>query len=218
MKHGSWKEVEFEPWTVCRYGRDNNLGLPSRLLVLGESHYGTKHRRTITQEVVEEVFAEDVDYRYRFFTSLFMALCGVEREPTREALEEFCHAIAFYNFVQELMDAPGVRPSEEQWAGGIAPFFECLKMLRPSHVVACGFGLWDNLPSGDYSRLADETEAHLVERLPPQYQGSARHPHHDWVGRYEYEGGECLVVKIHHPSIAFGADQWHPVLQRFLKL
>lgn len=210
--------MNFEPWKGGRYGSRNNLGLPRQLLVLGESHYGAGARPTITQEVVKEVFAEDVDYRYRFFTSLFMALCGAEREPTREAVEEFCHAIAFYNFVQELIEAPGVRPTEEEWAGGVAPFFECLSILKPSHIVACGFALWDNLPSERFSEVPAETEQGILELVPERYRDSASHRRRGWAGRYKDEGGGCPILKIHHPSLAFSAAEWHPLLQHFLKL
>ena len=99
--------MNFEPWVGDRYGHHNYLGLPVRLLVLGESHYGAEDRPDITKEVVAEVFAKDVPYRYRFFTSVFMAACGEEKEPTREALKEFCHAIAFYNFIQDMLGTPG---------------------------------------------------------------------------------------------------------------
>ena len=212
--------MRFEPWGGCRYGQPNRLGLPERLLVLGESHYGAEDRATITQEVVVEVFAkaEDVPYRYRFFTSVFKALCGAEQEPTREALAEFCHAIAFYNFVQDMIREAGDRPNEEAWAGGITPFFEGLDRLTPSHVVACGFGLWDSLPSEHFSDLATETDRSILEQLPSRYQGSASHRQRGWVGRYDYEGGRCVILKIHHPSRAFSAPEWRPVLQRFLRL
>ena len=210
--------MKFEPWIGECYGSSNSLGLPARLLVLGESHYGARGRPSITREVVGEVFGEDVPYRYRFFTSIFKALCGAEREPRREALEEFCHAIAFYNFIQEMIDAPGVRPSEEAWAGGIAPFFGCLDMLKPSHVVACGFRLWNNLPSECYKRLAAETERDILGRLPDRYKASGRTDPGDWVGRYAYDGASCLILRIKHPSVAFSAAQWRPLLRSFFQL
>ena len=57
--------MNFEPWQGGRYGSSNNLGLPKRLLVLGESHYGEKENAYpgLTKEVLEEVFAEAVDVR-----------------------------------------------------------------------------------------------------------------------------------------------------------
>ena len=214
--------MNFEPWQGGRYGSSNNLGLPKRLLVLGESHYGEKENAYpgLTKEVVEEVFAkdEDVPYRYRFFTSLFMAICGAKREPTRKALAEFCHAIAFYNFVQDLVPAAGDRPTGEQWENAADPFFECLGTLKPSHVVACGFALWDNLPSERFSDLPAETERSILEQLPNRYQDNASHRHRGWAGRYDLADTGCLILKIHHPSIAFSADEWHPLLRCFLKL
>ena len=210
--------MNFQPWIGDRYGSNNSLGLPARLLVLGESHYGANARPDITKEVVGEVFDEGVSYRYRFFTSVFKAVLEAEREPTREALEEFCRAIAFYNFIQEMMPTAGDRPTGTQWTCAAVPFFECLEKVNPSHVVACGFELWANLPSERFSWLSGETEAHLLGRLPTQYQDSAQHRKHGWVGRYDHAGGGCLILKIHHPSIAFSAAEWRPLLQRFFQL
>ncbi len=210
--------MNFEPWRGSEYGCQNSLGLPARLLVLGESHYGAEDRPGITKDVVAEVFAKDVPYRYRFFTSVFGAACGAEREPTREALEQFCRAIAFYNFVQDMLHKPGDRPSAEQWKGGLAHFFRCLVTLKPSHVIACGFALWDNLPSEGFSDLACEAERSVLEQLPQRYRDNASHKHRGWVGQYDHAGGKCLILKIHHPSMAFSADEWHPLLQKFFKL
>lgn len=207
--------MNFEPWQGNDYGCQNSLGLPARLLVLGESHYGAEDRPDITKDVVEEVFAKDVSYRYRFFTSVFMAACGKEKEPTREALKEFCHAIAFYNFIQDMLHKRGDRPGAEQWKGGLAHFFDCLVKLKPSHIIACGFGLWDNLPSECFTDLAEES---VLEQLPKRYQDNASHAHRGWIGRYDHAGGSCLILKIHHPSMSFSTDEWRPVLQKFFKL
>ena len=39
-----------------------------------------------------------------------------------------------------------------------------------------------------------------------------------WIGRYKYAGGSCLILRIKHPSAAFSADQWRPVLRRFFEM
>ena len=210
--------MRFEPWTGCRYGRHNSCGLPERLLVLGESHYGGKEQDcpTFTQEAVKEFLAGDDSY---LFLTWVLNACRVpEREPTPEARAEFCHAIAFYNFVQDMIPKPRVRPSKEQWAGGIAPFFECLDRLTPSHVVACGFQLWDTLPHQGYSRLSTEIEREIWDRFPDQgkRRTDCTDPG-DWVGRYAYKSGACLILRIKHPSVAGSAAQWRSVLRRFFE-
>jgi len=218
LDHGN-ERMNFQPSVGCGYGSNNSLGLPKRLLVLGESHYGAEPRPDITKEVVREVFDEDVPYRYRFFTSIFKAFCRSGREPTREALAEFCCAFAFYNFIQEMIVKPGVRPSQAHWEGDVAPFLECLKMWKPSHVVACGFELWDNLPDKGFSRLAVETERDFFGQLPDQ--GKRRLDYRrpgNWIGRYEYGGGSCLILRTRHPSVAFSASEWRPVLRSFFQL
>ena len=217
--------IHFEPWEGERYGRTNELGLPQRLLVLGESNYGARERPEldrpgITTEEVKEVFDPSCPYRYRLFTSLFKASCGEERDATHHSeLEKFCHAIAFYNFVQEMMPARGDRPTAEQWKRAADPFFECLDKLKPSHVVACGFGLWDGLPTKGFSGLSGETAQDIWGLLPEQGKRPSDRPNPgDWIGRYKHAGGSCLILRIKHPSVAFKAARWRPVFRRFFKL
>ena len=209
--------MRFQPWRGDGYGQPNSLGLPKRLLVLGESHYGDAARETITQEVVGQVFDPNIPYRYRFFTNLFNALCG-KREATHRALEEFCHAIAFYNFIQDMLEK-GARPTALQWEQSKEPFLECLDRLKPSHVVACGFTLWDNTPHKNYSCLSEGVAEEIVGLLPEQgKRPSDRSQPRNWVGRYNHAGGSCLILRLRHPSVGFSAPQWRPVLQRFFGL
>lgn len=223
MNNKRWEEVKFEPWTGCRYGSENSLGLPKRLLVLGESHYGGEVRPTFTQYVVEEV----IGGRGRalpFFKRLFNASCGAKKKPTREALEEFCHAIAFYNFIQTMMETPGDPSKHACWGAAEGPFFECLDRLKPSHIVTCGFTLWRNLPGKRFSRLRRETERDFFDQLPDRGRSrwDRRCRGDDWIGRYGHSGGSCFSLRILHPSSIgkhfFWPDEWQPVLQRFFEL
>ena len=207
------QEINFEPWKGDYYGHHNNLGFPARLLLLGESHYGPA-RPDITREVVEEAI-DGTGGSYRFFTSIHKAICRAEQETT---LAEFCHAVAFYNFIQEMIDTPGSRPGAEAWKRGIGPFFKCLDTLKPSHVVACGFTLWDNLPNERFSCLSDETEQLILGRLPEQGKRPTDCRLGDRIGRYSHAGGSCLILRIRHPSRGFSAAKWHPVLQSFFQL
>ena len=38
------RQPKFQPWKGKGYGRSNKLGLPTRLLILGESHYGVPEK------------------------------------------------------------------------------------------------------------------------------------------------------------------------------
>ena len=207
--------MNFLPWIGNGFGHDNRLDLPARVLIIGESHYDAPATSEITIEVVKEVIAGT---RVRFFTSAFKAICGPDTDPTREAVAEFCHSISFYNFVQDMIEAAGVAPSEGQWERGTAAFFECLDSLKPSHVVACGFRLWDNLPEHRFTDCDSDIEVDTRLHLPESYRNNESHQRRGWIGRYQHAGGSCLIVKIEHTSRGFSPAAWHPLLHWFLEL
>lgn len=208
-----------DPWIGEQYKSPNDLGLPPRLLILGESHHGhyepiAKYTRTVVMEHIEHGYIP-------FLHKIGQAILGEHGAATTEDRRRFWNAVAFYNFVPTPMAAAHVRPTPEQWAEGRQLFPQRLVGLGPTHVVACGFGLWTRLPDDGFVNLgvADPTLAQeLWERFPEQ------NPRHEdanagWARRYEYEGRTCSIVKIRHPS-AFGPhfipEAWRPFLQHFL--
>ena len=44
------KSVRFRPWIGEDYGKGNELGLPARLLILGESHYNWTFAKSPVQD------------------------------------------------------------------------------------------------------------------------------------------------------------------------
>ena len=206
--------MNFHPWTGDRFGKHNGMGLPSRVLLVGESHYDSKELPDITSQVVDEVL--DGEYKLRFLTTLFKAICGPDTSAT---IAEFYNAVAFYNFVQYMLEGPGKRPTKEMWQHGAEVFPSCLDLLKPSHAVTCGFVLWDGLPDERFSEPS-QLKQDILPHLPEQYQRVEKHRKRGWIGQYAYEDGtSCLIMKIEHPSSRrFSPIAWHPVLRWFLQL
>ena len=209
----------FDPWRGGLYGRPNDLGLPSRLLILGESHYGgpEKYRRSLTREVIEDQWS---GHSYRYFTGVQKAVLGPSKEVDAK---DFWQSVAFYNFIQRLVgEKPGARPTSSMWKEAAAPFRKILNRLGPTHMIATGLArgrLWDRLPGDeDFWSDAPEDEVATIRKLVPDRFKTCEQERQGWLGRYRHGSGKCLVVKIQHPSRGFSSEQWHPVIQNFLRM
>ena len=206
----------FDPWRGCNYGKPNDLGLPSRLLILGESHYGgpEKYRRCLTKEVIEEVIAEE-QWNKRYFTGVRKAVLGPSQEV---GAKDFWQSVAFYNFIQSLVEKSRKPPARHMWEEAPDRFRKTLNRLEPAHVIVTGFRLWDHLPGDeDFWSDAPEDEVATIRKLVPSRFNNCNHERRGWLGRYRHGSGKCLVVKIQHPS-RFSPEQWHPVIRDFLRM
>ena len=204
----------FDPWRGELYGRPNDLGLPSRLLILGESHYGgpEEYRRSLTKEVIEDQWS---GHSHRYFTIVQRSVVGPSKEVDAK---DFWQSVAFCNFIQRLVEKPGDRPDQHTWEEAAAPFRKILNCLEPTHMIVTGFELWDCLR--DFGPPRDdvpEDEVATIRKLVPVDPKIGNHERRGWLGRYRHGSGKCLAVKIEHASRA-SPTQWHPVIQNFLRM
>ena len=95
---------------------------------------------------------------------------------------EFWQSVAFANYVQTDMGHHGERPSNSEWAGGVEPFQEYLKTLKPGFVLALGAELWTHLPPAWRTG-----EVHLQGAKPKPYY------------LYNHGAGCSFVFGINHP-------------------
>ncbi len=209
------RQPRFRPWKGEGYGERNNLGLPARLLILGESHYekesdgwGSELTRAVVQDYIEGSV-------YPFFTKVFHTVLGPDTPAQRS---QFFNSIAFYNYVQRSVgDAPDIPPTREMWEDAAAPFRATLECLRPTHIVACGMRLWDNMPYDEdfWARpLKALIDCFGSENFPTTPKRSPK----SLLGRYCYSEGESVILAIHHPSWkGYQPCAWHPVVKRFLR-
>lgn len=209
------------PWIGGQYGSSNDLDLPPRLLILGESHHGDGGvpLADLTNTVIDEHIA---DGHGMFFNNVRRAILCELQAVANNSRQRFWNAVAFYNFVPTPVAAANIPPEPDQLAAGQLLFPQRLVELHPTHVVACGFRLWNHLPNDGFVNLENvnaELAQELWNRFPEQ------HPHHGdenagWAGRYGYDGGACSIVKIRHPSFHhgphFNPEDWRLFLQYFL--
>ena len=148
---------------------------------------------------------------------MFNAILGHDRQATPENRASFYNAVAFYNFIQHMLEGPKQSPTPGMWECGEKIFPSCLDFVKPSHIVVFGFEVWDNLPNERFSSRP-ELDREILSHLPIQYRDCERHKCRGWIGRYEHSGGTSLVMKVRHPSRGFSPTAWHPVLHWFLQL
>lgn len=209
-------EPKFRHWKGKDYGKTNDLGLPTTLLILGESHYGDPKEwdrwdRQTTVRVVRE-YCEEV--HYPFFTKTMRTVLGPDVPvDTSGQRTRFFESVAFYNYVQSSVgDKPYIPPKEEMWVEAASPFHATWKSLRPTHILVCGWRLWDNIPSeAVWSRPLED----LVGWFDLVDFPRTRRPPKSILGYYHHSEGRSVVLAIPHPSRISYA--WHPVVKRFLE-
>lgn len=207
--------MKFLPWIGSDFGNSNNHDIPPRLLVVGESFYGWNDLDDrIAMFVVEKYIAEE--WNVRFLTNVQNAILGGTGWIAGEDRTSFSNAVAFYNFVQDMLPDSKTRPTHEMFEYGTKSFLSCLDCVQPTHIVVFGFTIWDYLPNENFSSCS-QLEQDILKHLPNKYRHNEGHQHRGWIGQYEYSGGTALVMKCRHASAFFSAKQWHPAIRWFLQ-
>ena len=208
--------MQLLPWRGSGFGEPNDHGLPPRLLLVGESHYGGGDPHDcFTTEVVKDYYIDRGNLP--FFSKLAKVILGPDwSQYTRENRASFYNSVAFYNFIQHVLGEIQDRPTSEMWEFGRKAFLQCLDFLQPSHIVVFGFGVWDELPHERFSPDS-QLEANIAHHLPERYRDSQSHEYRGWVGRYQHSGREALAMKVIHASRCSPAA-WHSVAQWFVHL
>lgn len=140
------ENVVFKPWVGSNY-TTNKFG--ARILVLGESHYGSPEDE-YEDYTVDVVRMWGQENRLAFFTKIAKTLLNYDssdyfNEHERYALWE---NVSFYNYVQAIVgEEARVRPSCEMWKKSDVAFQEVIKNLDPQIIIVLGKELADNLPA-----------------------------------------------------------------------
>ena len=134
--------VRFPPWVGENYRRNSRFGL--RLLVLGLSHYGDPgfESSVLTSEAVRFWGQKDPS---SYFTKIAQVLLGEKDRLSDGARTDVWEDIAFYNYIQTLVDGPRTLPSPAEWKAAEVPFMVVLGALQPNAVLVLGKGLRDHI-------------------------------------------------------------------------
>ena len=141
----------FDPWVGNEYEETKGL-FGVKILLLGESHYGTceneSDKKIFTKKVVCSVIKEKDkagnQKKRPFFTKILRLVTLKQVASTEESREEFWNKVAFYNYIQEFV--PKRRPpTKEMWANACPHFIETIKELEPDVIVVLGVRLKKHL-------------------------------------------------------------------------
>lgn len=128
----------FEPYVGPEF-RDR----ATRLLIVGESHYGEPDEDPA--ESTRRVVANWTDgtWAVRYLMIAARILTGRPRHLVDRAAS--VHDIAFYNFVQTMMPDRSIRPTWKQAEDSGPAFCEVLRLLDPTHLLVTGNLPWHGL-------------------------------------------------------------------------
>jgi hypothetical protein len=151
-------EPYFQPFEGAHYW--NPIAFPSRLLILGESHYlrdpANDDRPDFTRRILESV-AKDHTMRgwpTDYFRKLFFVLTGHRgRDVRQEDWSAMWNSLAFYNYVQTReLRGPRRQPTAKEWQQAQAPFRLALARLQPQLILATGKRLFGYAAQGGEKR------------------------------------------------------------------
>lgn len=175
-----------------------------RVMILGESHHNDEDPTAVdmTGVVIEEWLSGISNPAYRFYTHLAVALSG--EEPWKLNRHDVFRRIMFYNYVQAVMRGSREAPTTQDFAEAETPFREVIEEHRPTHIIACGGRLWENMPPFD----APDAKGKDIRLADKEFL----------VGRYRTQNAAPLAMCIRHPQSGFNGREWYPCLQAFMEL
>jgi hypothetical protein len=202
-----------KPWKGLDYECESNQN-GGKIMIVGESHYHkcnvdctTKLHANLTIRTVQGIV--DGEFRHTFFTKI-ASLFGEGKN-----VSGFWEKVAFYNFLQELLEKPRSPVTKEmrQNSKNQKLFFEMLRILKPNYVLVLGKANWQFLPSRpSTNKPVICKESRFALNLPGRL-------HIDEINAYWYPTGEsswALVGAVQHPSsYGFSSTQLRPWIQRF---
>jgi hypothetical protein len=140
------KNTKFEPWVGSKYFEENQFGI--RILVLGESHYGSDSvcYQTFTTEIVRQFAQKE---RLSFFTKVSKILLNLDEKTwiDNKTRGEIWEHISFYNYIPTFVgDGSRISPTADLWASAKQPFLDVVQKLSPDVILVLGKNLSSHIP------------------------------------------------------------------------
>ena len=138
-------KLTFLPFIGKSYNNNNAFG-NKRIMVLGESHYGSVTSPDITRDVLARYLDPSLEREGWMHTFLKFERSLVNKETTREDSRIIWDSLLFYNYVQVLMDDTRTAATKQQYRDSEAAFFQVMEENQPDILIVWGRRLWSNLP------------------------------------------------------------------------
>ena len=207
------EKVRFLPWIGKDYRNGGIFG--KRILVLGESHYCG----SCTREMCEQNFDDCRDFtlgvvsdcylnKQRKYASWMKTFTSFERSLVGEWTDEesrikIWNSVAFYNYLQYALDAPGKAGESNAYQKAIEPFYQVLDYCKPELVIVWGKRLWGWLPGDARWEKCEGVnfDNYVVDN-----------------GYYNLsDGNKARAFAVYHPSRGYAWDFWHKVIKYMIE-
>jgi hypothetical protein len=189
--------LKFQPWIGHNFGKSEY----GKLLILGESHYGsdlekydTPYGNRSTSEIIQKVINGEFDIN--FYRNVGLLFNPHDRN-------QLWNSVAFANAIQNPLVNTDSQPTRKD-IETISPAFRLLlNNIKPDKVLICSKRMWDYwLPEND-------PQGEFIRQISANGKRST-------IWKYEYTDGHCLAMGINHPSRFFSYLKWNPILKEFL--
>jgi hypothetical protein len=199
------KYLKWLPWIGSNYASH-----PSKILIVGESHYGEDNEARIkeldnvetTRECIIDMGIENNAYGVKFYQNIHALLVGKKEFNTAQ----FWSRISFVNFIQKTMTTSGTRPDYADFHNSAGTFFNLLDKLQPDYCLMCGVSSINALRNtmGESNFL--EIEFKKFEKIGNIYPR---------IMSIQSNGGKIIkLIFIQHPSHHFSYNNWGHFLRQ----
>lgn len=202
------------PWVGLEYFKNSK-----KLLIIGESQYAQGETATTYQEDLARVNRIDFTrnavlqtqiqnhYKHPALDNLLKALLGNGSINKEKLWKE----IAFYNFVQRVMDYSSFdgkkseQPTITDFDSGWKVFVEVVKILKPTDCIFIGVSA-----AMPFERMMDQLNIKRSDRISHDKIGNTN----PISGTIEIEGHTTKISFIRHSSAYFSPEKWNPFLEK----
>lgn len=201
------------PWVGKNYSK---CPRGKKLLIVGESTYvpvneepedgydaETFTRMFILKEGMKQAPWYNGQPTNHLIRNTEKAIFWDDDEQTDQFKRKLWSSVAYFNFIQRLLDSNNSRPTEEDWKLGWTVFVNVLTILKPDLVLFCGVEASNQISSfmeavNDSTYKAEDIKRH--EMIGNTYPRTTVISSHD--------NCKIPVIFMKHPSKYFQYDSW----------
>lgn len=192
--------LTFLPYIGIDYYSGGIFG--KRIMVMGDSHYGSVPSPDTTQKVLGWYLDQSVEREGWMNTFLKFERSLVGRETTPEDSAKIWNSVLFYNYLQILLSGPRESGTDQQYKDSSAAFFEVLNQYKPDVLIVWGKRVWQKMPWDGWNDGENiVADGYSVDN-----------------GTYTLaDGHRVKAVCVYHPSVGYSWDWWYEnAIKRFI--
>ena len=191
--------LTFLPFVGKDYKNGGMFG--KRIMVLGDSHYGSVPDANITRDVMAQYLDADCEREGWMNTFLKFERSLVNRESTASDSQRIWQSLLFYNYLQVLLDGPREAGTDQEYRDSAAAFFQVMEQYQPDLLIVWGKRLWQKLPYDSWTECDGvSVEGYVIDN-----------------GFYTLRNGHRVrALCVYHPSVGYSWDYWHRVIRKFM--